>query len=251
MFRRLERSGDFYGVLGVTRRASPDAIKQAYHSLARKFHPDRYRKEADHTLYLRIEGAFARFAQAYETLKDQKSRAVYDLKLEARPVRSQAAEKPETPKTEKATPQAREPIKPNSQAPGQPPTVAPTGKAELLFQSGMAALEQGKMNVAANYFGEAARTEPTNASYRGYYGKALAGFGSSQRQAEAEIQSAITLDPKNALFHVMLAELYLSLGFERRARVEFKKAIALDARLDDAREALARIDSNLRAQAQK
>src|SRR2546423_2660394 len=70
-----------YEVLGVPRNVTPDAVKRAYYSLARRFHPDRFRPDADEDAQQRIDAAFARIAQAYETLKDSTLRAAYDLKL--------------------------------------------------------------------------------------------------------------------------------------------------------------------------
>src|SRR2546423_777119 len=70
-----------YEVLSVARSASADEVKRAYYSHARRFHPDRLRRDADADAQQRIDAAFARIAQAYETLKDSALRASYDLKL--------------------------------------------------------------------------------------------------------------------------------------------------------------------------
>src|SRR5919204_629773 len=78
-----ERAGGatHYAVLGVARSASPDEIKRVYYSLARRLHPDRFRRDADESQRQQIDAAFAKIAQAYETLKDAARRAAYDLKL--------------------------------------------------------------------------------------------------------------------------------------------------------------------------
>ncbi|HEX8686724.1 MAG TPA: DUF4388 domain-containing protein [Pyrinomonadaceae bacterium] len=78
---KLARGATHYEVLGVARTASPDEVKRAYYSHARRLHPDRFRRDADETQRQRIDAAFAKVAQAYETLKDASLRAAYDLKL--------------------------------------------------------------------------------------------------------------------------------------------------------------------------
>lgn len=62
---------DYYKTLGVPRTATPEAIKQAYRKLARKFHPD-VSKEPD------AEARFKEINEAHEVLKDPEKRAAYD-----------------------------------------------------------------------------------------------------------------------------------------------------------------------------
>src|SRR5260221_7792107 len=62
---------DYYGVMGVDRKASGAEIKNAYRKLARKYHPD-VSKEKD------AEEKFKELGEAYETLKDPEKRAAYD-----------------------------------------------------------------------------------------------------------------------------------------------------------------------------
>jgi hypothetical protein len=82
LFARLKVATDYYQVLGVNRAADAAEIKRVYHSLAKRFHPDRFHN--DETVRTRIEDAFAKIAQAYETLKERRSRATYDYKLDGR-----------------------------------------------------------------------------------------------------------------------------------------------------------------------
>ncbi|OGT61402.1 MAG: cytochrome C biogenesis protein [Gammaproteobacteria bacterium RIFCSPHIGHO2_12_FULL_43_28] len=62
---------DYYVILGVDRKASPDEIKLAYRKLARKYHPD-VSKEAN------AEEKFKTVQEAYEVLKDPEKRTAYD-----------------------------------------------------------------------------------------------------------------------------------------------------------------------------
>lgn len=63
---------NYYDVLGVSKTATADEIKKAYHKLALKYHPDRNpgNKEA--------EEKFKEAAAAYEVLSDENKRKNYD-----------------------------------------------------------------------------------------------------------------------------------------------------------------------------
>ena len=59
---------DYYEILGVTKSASQDEIKKAFHKLAHKYHPD---KGGD-------EKKFKEINEAYQVLSDKTKRAQYD-----------------------------------------------------------------------------------------------------------------------------------------------------------------------------
>ena len=62
---------DYYEVLGLQKNASKDQIKQAYKTLAKKYHPD-ISKEKN------AEEKFKELSEAYAVLSDDQKRAAYD-----------------------------------------------------------------------------------------------------------------------------------------------------------------------------
>jgi DnaJ-class molecular chaperone len=63
---------DYYADLGVSRNATTDEIGSAFRKLAARYHPDR--NPGDKA----AEEQFKRIAEAYNVLRDPKSRAAYD-----------------------------------------------------------------------------------------------------------------------------------------------------------------------------
>ena len=63
---------DYYDILGVTKKATPEEIKKAYRSLAMKYHPDR--NQGDKA----AEGKFKEASEAYQVLSDTKKKSSYD-----------------------------------------------------------------------------------------------------------------------------------------------------------------------------
>jgi curved DNA-binding protein CbpA len=228
---RVRRAESHYDVLGVASEASPDALKSAYYDLARRYHPDRFRK-SEAALLTRMESAFARITQAYDTLRDDDLRANYNAKLQARRKAQRIADattKPSAPTSEStATPDA---------TPTEP-QISAAERAANDFKDGFAALEQGQRSVATGLFASAARLAPKEARYRAYYGQMLAAQENTRRAAEAELQAAIKLDPGNAEYRVMLAQLFRDLGFAIRAKGEAERAVAADPNNRKARDLL-------------
>jgi Flp pilus assembly protein TadD len=222
LFDRLNDADNHYQILGVVRSASQADIKRAYHGLAKRYHPDRFRREADEALLSRIESAFAQVAQAYEALKDSSSRASYDAKLFQQEAASRAARA-----TSPSAAEARAASFSPSTAGGQQAATA-SFRAKEIFQQGLTALQQGNNASAIASLGEAARLDPTQPRYRACLGQAMAKDERLRRSAEAEFKAAIALDANNAAYRVMLAELYNDLGLIRRAQGELERALTLE-----------------------
>jgi len=169
-------------------------LKTIYYQLARSYHPDRFRK-SHASLVTRLEAAFARIKQAYDTLRDDNLRANYNTKI--------------------AT--ARKKVE---QVMAEPAAQAPTPQPEAVVEK-----------VAESAAERAAR------------GQMLAGNEKTRRAAEAELLAAIKLDPKNAEYRVMLAELYRDLGLKLRAKGEAERAVAADPNNRKARDLLRELKS--------
>ncbi|MBQ8179739.1 MAG: molecular chaperone DnaJ [Candidatus Methanomethylophilaceae archaeon] len=64
---------DYYEILGVEKTATPEEIKKAYRSLAKKHHPDVSSDPKEVA-----EAKFKEISEAYEVLSDQEKRSLYD-----------------------------------------------------------------------------------------------------------------------------------------------------------------------------
>jgi molecular chaperone DnaJ len=225
---RLRRAESHYDVLGVADTAEAAELKSAYYDLARRYHPDRFRK-ADPALLTRMESGFARITQAYDTLLDDQLRANYNTKLQARRKAQQIAGA-----TAKPAARESEPVEASSAV----PVISAAERAANDFKEGLVALEQGQRKIAAGLFASAARLMPNEPQYRAFNGQLLAGQENTRRAAEAELQAAVKLDPGNADYRVLLAQLFRDLGFAIRARGEAERAIAADPNNRKARDLL-------------
>jgi molecular chaperone DnaJ len=67
-------SRDYYDVLGVQKTASIEEIKKAYRKLVVKHHPDKVKESEKET----AKKQFQMIQEAYDTLSDEKKRAMYD-----------------------------------------------------------------------------------------------------------------------------------------------------------------------------
>jgi len=65
---------DYYQILGIDKKASPEDIKQAYRKLAREHHPDMVQEKDKDA----AEKRFKEINEAYQVLGDTQKRKMYD-----------------------------------------------------------------------------------------------------------------------------------------------------------------------------
>ena len=70
----MTQGPDYYAALGVSRNASQEEIKQAYHEAAQRLHPDKNIADGETEIFLDVQ-------QAYETLSNPNRRKKYDALL--------------------------------------------------------------------------------------------------------------------------------------------------------------------------
>jgi tetratricopeptide (TPR) repeat protein len=201
---RVEEAATHYEVLDVGIQAEVSRIKQSYFNLAKQFHPDRFHKEADGALLQRIQSAFSKIAQAYETLKDESARELYNFKL-----RKKLAE-----------------LEVDSPAADAHPEEQP-GEAREVFERGYSLLMEDDLTAAIPFLARAASMAPDVARYHAFYGKALAADASQFHKAESEMQIAVKLDPNSSTFRLVLAEFFIDVGLIKRAEGELQRLLKM------------------------
>ena len=81
----------YHELLGVPRDADAKAIKRAYFSLSKEFHPDRYFRREIGDFKPRFERVFKKIVEAYELMSDPITRAEIERTLPPEALRSEAA----------------------------------------------------------------------------------------------------------------------------------------------------------------
>lgn len=215
---RSENSDSFYEFFDIPNDANLSEIKRAYFGLAKQFHPDRFHQEKDSGLLQRIQDAFTRAAQAYETLKNENTRKTYDYKLS---------------KNLTAAPKKREKSGDHLQEQAE--------MAKESFDQGYNLLMEDEFEEALPFLARAVQLAPNNARYHAFYGKALSSDESQRFKADSEMQTAVRMEPQNATFRIILAEFYIQFELFKRAEGELQRLLALHPDNAEARVLLDRL----------
>ena len=216
---RVENAANFYEYFDVPHDLAVSEIKKNYFGLAKRFHPDLFRKEADASLHQRIQNAFTKLAQAYDTLKNDSSREIYDYKM--RKEIAEMIERQRTGETVKET-----------------DTKKQIDQAAKNFDQGFNYLMDDDYEAAMPYLARAVFFDKDNARYHAYLGKVLAADERQSHRAEAELQTAVKLDSQNADYRIMLAEFFVEIGFLKRAEGELNRLLTMAPNNQEARRML-------------
>lgn len=182
---------DLFAVLGLGREAETGKVREAYFSLARRFHPDRHREGELADLHSRLESAFARLTVAYTTLSDPASREEYLGRDEAAPAA--------------ATPDPRQ-------------------LAAINHRRGLELYASGRRVEALGFFENALRLDDGPAAYHRDLGLLQAQNPRLRREAPATLRAALERDPTDITARVGLALVLKRLGESKDARLELQEA---------------------------
>ena len=227
---RVKNAQTHYDVLGVNWDESAQDLKTVYYQLARRYHPDRFRKTQP-ALVSRLESAFARITQAYDTLRDDTLRA--SLQLKARGQKKSRTDWPIRAKSQ------RHPRRRNQAAEGvAEPAVSEAERAEANLKKDLQRLNW----VNEKWPSDSSRRRRVQFRKNRVTGRFMVSCwpatnvrGALRKQS---CSAAIKLDPGNAEYRVMLAELYRDLGLKLRAKGEAERAVAADPNNRKARDLL-------------
>ena len=195
------RAQNHYWALGVRIDDPVEIVDRAYETLARSFHPDRYRQRPDEDRRLAQE-IFDRLGEAHRVLREPARRRAYAARVE------------------KQRP---------SDVPSGP---IPAGAAKELFDTGIQHLRANRHREAVEAFRQAARMLPDQADFRAALGWSLfreaPADARAGRAALAELRRAIQLDPKSRRARYYLGYFHAQSGQPDLAVAEFEKLLELD-----------------------
>lgn len=204
---RVARATNYYEIFALAVDAPVADIKTNYFALAKRFHPDLFHKEEKATLQ-KIQSAFTELAHAYDTLKTESSREVYNFRMRKELAEMKAVESQET------TAEAIDRRKQSDQAAQQ-------------FKQGFDYLTEENYQAALPLLARAVHFEPKNARYHAYFGKVLAADEKMRHKAESALLTAVKLDSTNADYRLMLAEFFIRFNLLKRAEGELKRLLAI------------------------
>jgi curved DNA-binding protein CbpA len=196
------------GVLNVSRNATADEIKRAYHRMAREFHPDRHLHFQSDTLKEKLNTIFAYINESYRVLTQPQNILQADSATHAGVKHGD---------DKKIT-------------------------AKMKFSEGMSYLRKKNYEQALIFLGQALYLDNSIPGYHFYYGIALL-KNKRIKDAEESIKKALQFEPYNSEYVAELGHLYLQLGFKTRAKNTFEKALKYDSFNERASEGLEKLRS--------
>jgi curved DNA-binding protein CbpA len=213
-------TASLYEILSIQTEASPEDIQQAYHSLAKQFHPDRFQSgECSASLRASAERVFTHINAAYTTLRDPAARANYD----------------ETRLTKESKVEAA--LKARAAADSEEEKMV-----EVLFREGRSSFARGDYEKAVEQMKSCVWKHPENANYNYCLGLAELEIPRLRKSAEQHFLKAIELERMSADTHLALARLYMKVMLPRKAEIQLQELLRWDPENREAHKLLAELE---------
>lgn len=224
-FREELLEKNFYEMLDLSPSDfSISKLKTNYYALAKKYHPDKYRKFGNDQLNDTLERILNMLNNAYETLKEPNRRVGYDEEIHTSQLRS---------------------------APG--PNAANQAKVNMdhvakeNFEQGKTLIQAQKYAEAIAFLKRSVQIKGENAEYRAYLGYAMSKVPQFRKEAEQHFLKSIEINPMNVNTYLHLGRLYKEAKMYNKASGIFQEALRWDPEnkvtqqeLDEVNEAMGR-----------
>jgi tetratricopeptide (TPR) repeat protein len=201
MLRQFEVASH-YEILGLPTDAGQDQIKNSYHALARRFHPDRFQSPGLIPFQAKAEKLFTFITGAYAVLSDPAARVSYDY------VRTKQESPVEAAK--------------NSSGPDK------AKMAEMIFKAARMNLAKQEYDKAIGQFRECVWLDPADPQYHYFLGIAQAEVPRYRKEAEKNLLRAIELNNSYVASRLALGRLYIRANLARRAQLQFEEVLRWD-----------------------
>jgi curved DNA-binding protein CbpA len=230
---------DYYAILGVSRNANPNEIREAYLKLARDTHPD---KVKDPAARKEAENRFKFVTAAYDTLSRDRSRREYTAKL-APETTATASTPRQTPPVVQGPPLGPKPASaPQAPAAAQAAAIPSTPRATFdALGQGIEAFNKQDYHTAVQLLNVAVSQNENSPRAHAALSRALAKNPNWIREAMNHMETASKLDPKNVAYLVELALFLQSQGLKLRAKRTLENAVALNPEHPEIQRALKEI----------
>jgi len=189
--------GSYYELLGVTATSSLEQVKENFHCMARKFHPDRHMGHSE-VLDL-LQDVMGRLTLAYKTLMDDELRAVYDQQIAAAGTFDLGRKKSE----------ARETV-------------------DDCLNHAKQALRAHNFAGSIFWLRKCVGIAPDVAKYHAMLARSLGAIPHYRKDAVHHFTVAVQLDPSNTSVCFQFGELYEVMGLPWRALALYRHILEID-----------------------